>query len=100
MLKQNNVGAKISVMTDVLTVMSITLLLQLSVQFWSLSSKQTLLFEFISIDWFALGAIASICSAFYVVYWFIVISDRLARVKAWYMVGCLLSVPAFFTLLN
>lgn len=100
MLKLNNVGAKVSVMTDILTVMSIALLLQLSVQFWKLSAKPTQAVEFISIDWFFFGAIAAICSAFYVVYWFIVVSDRLARVKAWYMVGCLLSVPAFFTILN
>jgi hypothetical protein len=100
MLKPHNVGAKVSVMSDVLTVMSVTLLLQLSVQFWQLSSKQTHAVEFIFMDWFFFGAIASICSAFYIVYWFIVVSDRLARVKAWYMVGCVLSVPALFTLLN
>jgi hypothetical protein len=100
MLKLNKVVAKVAVMADVLTVMSITLLLQLSVQFWQLSTKQVQAVEFISMDWFFFGAIASICSAFYIVYWFIVVSDRLAKVKAWYMLGCLLSVPALFTLLN
>ena len=100
MLGINKIELKISIMADVLAIMLLTLLLQLSAQFWSLSNKQTTLSDVLSVDWFSLGAIATLCAAFYVTYWFINVSDRTSRMKAWYLVSCVLSVPALFIILN